>query len=155
MKNVLKWIAIGFVGLIVFSVIIDAAGGGEDETATSEPAQTAPEPEGLVDVEAEPEPVAVREEPEPDGDYDLKCDYELGDFNESGDPSKGFRFLAGGTLINTGNIGIRVRVTYEWDRLGAGRQDRPQELPRAAWRNPRREHHDPGDQRRHRRAPER
>lgn len=56
---------------------------------------------------------------EPDGKYDLDCNYVLGDFGESGDPSKGFRFIAGGSVRNTGNIGIRVRVTVTWEQLGA------------------------------------
>lgn len=59
---------------------------------------------------------AVRADPK--GDYNLNCDYVLGDFNESGDPAKGFRFLGGGTVSNEGNIGIRVRVTFRWQQLG-------------------------------------
>ena len=49
----------------------------------------------------------------PDGEYDLDCDYVLGDFD-----SDDYRFIAGGELENTGNIGIRVQVTFEWERLG-------------------------------------
>lgn len=55
----------------------------------------------------------------PKAEYDLTCDYVLGDFNESGDPTKGFRFLGGGTIRNTGNVGIRVRATFRWKQLGA------------------------------------
>lgn len=55
---------------------------------------------------------------QPKGDYNLKCDYVLGDF-DSADPAKGFRFIGGGTVSNEGNIGIRVRVTFRWDQLGA------------------------------------
>jgi hypothetical protein len=47
----------------------------------------------------------------PDGEYDLNCDYVL-------EPS--YRFIGGGTIENTGNIGIRVRVTYKWRLLGQG-----------------------------------
>jgi len=57
-------------------------------------------------------------EANPDGEYELNCAYELGDFGDSGDPSKGYRFVAGGTVTNTGNIGIRLRATYKWKLLG-------------------------------------
>ncbi len=65
--------------------------------------------------EAQAEPAARNA----DGEYNLSCAYELGDFGESGDPARGYRFTAGGTLINTGNTNIRVRVTYQWKRLGS------------------------------------
>lgn len=64
------------------------------------------------------EPAPTREAPDDRGSYEMRCDYELGDFGDSGDPSQGYRFVAGGTLRNTGNIGIRVRVTYKWKLLG-------------------------------------
>jgi hypothetical protein len=51
-------------------------------------------------------------EPDPDGEYDVDCDYLLG----SGD---NYRFVAGGDLENTGNIGIVVQVVVTWDRLGS------------------------------------
>lgn len=116
MKKVLKWIGIIIVALFVIGGIGAILDPAEDEAANTS-TQAAAEPEGLVDVEP-PEPEPVREEPDPNGDYDLNCDYDLGDFDESGDPAKGYRFIAGGTLINTGNIGIRVRVKYKWKRLG-------------------------------------
>lgn len=51
----------------------------------------------------------------PDGEYDLTCDYSLG-----GDDTPDYRFIGGGTIENTGNIGMRVRVTYKWRLLGQG-----------------------------------
>jgi hypothetical protein len=60
----------------------------------------------------------VRETPNPDGKSNLKCDYDLGDFGDSGDPSQGYRFLAGGSVKNTGNVGIVVKVVAKWDLLG-------------------------------------
>lgn len=62
---------------------------------------------------AEPTP-----EPEPDGSYELNCDYVLGDFGESGNPERGFRFVGGGEVENTGNVGIRTRVRIRWQLLG-------------------------------------
>lgn len=107
--NILKWLGIGLVGLIVISFIIDAAGGGgDDEQSLNGGAGPTRE------AEEEPEP-----EPEnPDGKYDLNCAYELGD-GTTDDPFAGYRFTAGGTLENTGNTNIRVRVTYQWKRLGS------------------------------------
>jgi hypothetical protein len=69
---------------------------------------------------AETPPPRVREAPKPKGRYVLSATYELGDFGESGDPARGYRFIGGGTLTNTGNIGIVVRVTYKWRLLGEG-----------------------------------
>lgn len=65
-----------------------------------------------------PDTTEAPEEPNPDGESELSCDYDLGDFDESGDPEAGYRFLAGGTLTNTGNIGIVARVTYRWELAG-------------------------------------
>ncbi len=59
-------------------------------------------------------------EPDADGQYELTCDYELGDFGDSGDPDQGYRFIAGGTISNTGNVWIVVRATYKWRLLGQG-----------------------------------
>lgn len=64
--------------------------------------------------EPEPEP---RPEPEPDGRYSVNCDYLLGDFSEG---PEGYRFVGGGELENTGNIGIVVRARFEWELLGTG-----------------------------------
>jgi hypothetical protein len=67
--------------------------------------------------EPEPTPEPVIEE-DPQGQFTLNCDYELGDFGDSGDPNLGFRFIAGGDIRNTGNVGLVVRVTYRWKMLG-------------------------------------
>lgn len=62
-----------------------------------------------------PEP-RHRETPEPDGEYTTTCDYVLGDFNDLSE--NGFRFVAGGRLRNTGNVGIKIRFTATWEQLG-------------------------------------
>lgn len=104
-------------GAVVFALI---AMGAEDcaDTGENKPLNngSSEQPQDQPTEQAEEEPVA--EEPSPDGEYDLGCAYELGDFGESGDPAKGYRFTAGGSLKNTGNTNIRVRVTYQWKRLG-------------------------------------
>jgi hypothetical protein len=61
---------------------------------------------------------SVAQEPDARGKETINCDYTLGDFGDSGDPSAGYRFIAGGKLKNTGNVGIKVRVRVSWERLG-------------------------------------
>lgn len=121
MKQILKWVAIGFVGLVV---IVAIAGGGESTdndgdgqslNGNAEPTQQAEEEPAR---EAEPEPEPEAEPENPDGEYDLNCAYEIGG-GTTEDPFAGYRFTAGGTLMNTGNTNIRVRVTYQWKRLGS------------------------------------
>ena len=64
--------------------------------------------------EPAPEPERFRPEPSPEIDADLTCDYLLGDSLNDDE----YRFVAGGTLENTGNVGAVVRVTVEWKLLG-------------------------------------
>ena len=52
----------------------------------------------------------------PDGTYSLTCGVRLGDFTEG---PHGYRFVAHGTLKNTGNIGIVVHVIGRWELKGA------------------------------------
>lgn len=54
--------------------------------------------------------------PEPDGEFNMNCDYLLGDFSEGSD--SGLKFVAGGTVKNTGNVGIVVRARVRWQQLG-------------------------------------
>jgi hypothetical protein len=117
MKTIAKWAAITIGGLLVLSFVIGFAQGLSDDDEPLKPATVTVRSEPPPP-EPEPEPVRTREDPDPNGKYDLDCNYELGDFGEFGDPSRGYRFVAGGTLENTGNIGIRVRVTYTWKLLG-------------------------------------
>ncbi len=56
----------------------------------------------------------VRAEPNSEVDADLTCDYLLGDSVDDDE----YRFVAGGTLENTGNVGTVVRVKVEWKLLG-------------------------------------
>jgi len=54
--------------------------------------------------------------PDPDGSYELTCDYLLGDFTEGSDA--GYKFVAGRTIENTGNVGIVARLRVRWQQLG-------------------------------------
>lgn len=120
MKNVLKWIAISFAGLFVFGFAIGLTQDAEDAKVVTQTVTAGGGIANLPDADDEP-PLPPEEEedpPDPDAEYDLECDYLLGDHNESGDPSQGYRFVGGGTLRNTGNVGVRVRVTYKWELLG-------------------------------------
>ena len=110
------------VWALIAAAVLAVAGCGDTEqqastskSVDSGPAKTNPVTGATTSEEA---PARTREEPNPDGTSNLTCDYVLGDFNESGDPSKGFRFIGGGRIRNTGNIGIVVRVTFTWDMLG-------------------------------------
>jgi len=113
MKAVLKWLAIGFFALVVLGALV----GGDDSTTETTPTKTA----GVAvepDAEPEPEPEAELEPEKTDGEYELDCAYELGEGTDD-NPFADYRFTAGGTLNNTGNTNIRVRVTYKWKRLGS------------------------------------
>src|SRR5262249_54076873 len=54
--------------------------------------------------------------PSPDGRYSSQCDYVLGDFTEN--TPTGYRLVAGTTIHNTGNVGIKTDVVAHWLRLG-------------------------------------
>lgn len=113
----LKW----FLGIVVLIMVIGALSSSNDSSKDGPSAivtQKTQAPPSAAETETAPTQQRVRQDPDPDGDSELQCAYELGDFGESGDPKKGYRFVAGGTLHNTGNIGIRVRVTYQWKLLG-------------------------------------
>lgn len=141
MRNLLKWGGIALAALLLIG--IGASLGGNDDTKSSDAARTSdntrgkeaaanatkdddgdgvlnpydPEPDN-PDVsnyaEEEETPQPVREAANPDGRYELNCDYTLPDDIDSED----YRFIAGGTLENTGNVGIVVQITYKWDLLG-------------------------------------
>ena len=107
------------VGAVLFAL---AAMGAEDCSSTTDekkPLDSGDET-SQTDKAAEEEP--AEEEPEPektDGEYELACAYELGEGTDD-NPFADYRFTAGGTLNNTGNTNIRIRVTYKWKRLGSG-----------------------------------
>jgi len=88
---------------------------GDKPNSDAADSQTTVETEPPAEPEPEPEPVVA----DPNGEYDLNCDYLL-KFDESLNGNNDHRFVGGGTLENTGNIGIRVRVTYKWKLLGQG-----------------------------------
>lgn len=123
----LKWGAIAFVLLAIGSALGSSSGDdkkatndlaakvAETDTATADSEVADGEVEETSTPEPEPEPV-----PDPDGTYELSCDYDLGDFDESGIDEAGYKFIAGGTLKNTGNVGIVADVTYKWRLLGQG-----------------------------------
>jgi hypothetical protein len=60
-------------------------------------------------------------EAHPSGTSLLRCDYSLA-WNAADDPN--YHFIGGGTLSNTGNVGIVVLVTYKWRLLGQGSVER-------------------------------
>jgi hypothetical protein len=54
--------------------------------------------------------------PDPNAEFSSSCDYVLGDFTDF--TATGFRFIAGADVVNTGNIGVEVKVTASWKQLG-------------------------------------
>ena len=54
--------------------------------------------------------------PKPGGTFTSSCDYILGDFSSK--TATGYRFVAGATLHNTGNVGTIDRVVATWMQLG-------------------------------------
>lgn len=71
----------------------------------------------LTEEEAPPPPEPEPAGPEPDDEYIDSCDYLLGDDSEY--TARGYRFVAGTDIDNTGNVGIVVKVTAKWKQLGA------------------------------------
>lgn len=63
--------------------------------------------------EIEEEPLT----PEPLADTRLNCDFLLGDQTDR--TETGYRMVAGGEVMNTGNVGVIVEVTARWSQLGA------------------------------------
>ena len=66
----------------------------------------------IVAVAEEPAPVL----PDPKASFSGNCDYLLGNF-ESNDP-KGYRFVFGGRVENTGNVGITGEVIGIFEQIG-------------------------------------
>lgn len=94
--------ALAFIALVLALPLM-----GQDEgcdTSTEEPAKDAREDQ------------PKKAGPDPDGTYDGTCDYLLGDFTEG---PGGYKLIAGGTVENTGNIGIVAVVRAEWTMLGS------------------------------------
>lgn len=57
-------------------------------------------------------------EAKPEAEHNMDCGYVLGDFGDSGDPSKGYRLVGGGRVTNTGNVGVIGQITITWEMLG-------------------------------------
>src|SRR4051794_1784842 len=107
--------------LVLLALAVVACGSTTTRTVTAtvtEPAAGEPTATETGPSEPAPEP-PQRQVPNPDGRFNLQCDYVLGDFGDSGDPAQGYRFIAGGRISNTGNIGIITRVKITWEQLGA------------------------------------
>lgn len=101
-----KW-ALGALAVAV--VIAAIAGSGDEDEPSPEPAAATSEASEPVE---EP-PVAAQ----PNGEYRLNCDYLLGNFEEGS--ANGYRFVAGGLLKNTGNVGTVVEAKAKWQILGS------------------------------------
>lgn len=112
----MKWVAAGVIALFIAAAVF-----GEDEATDDTAVTTQPEITGEPAPESAPRPAVtqptpeprVREAPAPDIEDDLTCNYQL---EGSGQP---YRFVAGGDIINTGNVSVSVRVRVRWRQLGA------------------------------------
>lgn len=89
-------------------------GNSDSEDAAPTPVeQAAPEHGPSIDDELDKLSKPIREERAPSIDPQLDCSYLL---EGSGKP---YRFVAGGDIENTGNIGVHVRVRARWRQLGS------------------------------------
>jgi len=121
MGKLIKWTVIVVVLLGIGAALGSSSSEDDGEKitkATDQAAKTVSDTASTEEAEAdEPEPTPeprFREQEEPDGRFEMNCDYVLPDDFDSED----YRFIAGGELENTGNVGIKVRVTYKWEMLG-------------------------------------
>lgn len=110
----LKWVGIIIGAILLLSIGAALGGAGEDPEPTKTASRPAAPSSTAAPEETETEAPPTREVPNPDGRYEMDCDYSLPADIDSQD----YKFIAGGTLENTGNVGIVARVTYKWDLLG-------------------------------------
>lgn len=54
--------------------------------------------------------------PNPSGTFDGTCNYLLGNFTEG--TEAGYKLVAGGTIENTGNVGVVATARARWTMLG-------------------------------------
>lgn len=119
------FVTVGIVFALGFFIGVGAGASGdlEDTADVAEATDDEPTSEEAPEVEEEPEvepeePEEPAVAPDPDGTIEYSCDYLLGDFTEN--PDSGYRFIADGTVENTGNIGVRVKATARWLLAGGG-----------------------------------
>lgn len=99
--------------LIVIGAIAAAASGAGSHPAraTPPPSRTAVAPVAATAPARHSSPAAT---PSPDGTYQGACDYDLGD-----NPAGGTGAATGDIdTTNTGNIGIKIRLTITWPQEG-------------------------------------
>ena len=97
------------IAALLIAFALATMGAESCDTTTSEPAKVSTSdsnPEAAGDEAAAPDPKA---------DIQSTCDYVLGDFTTG--PS-GYRALGQAKIHNTGNIGVKVRLTARWEQLG-------------------------------------
>lgn len=112
----LKWVAAALVTLFIAAAVFGEDEATEDTAVTTQPeiaSEPTPGPAPPPAVKPSPPAPRVREKPAPDIEDDLTCDYQL---EGSGQP---YRFVAGGDIVNSGNVSVAVRVRVRWRELGA------------------------------------
>lgn len=98
------------IATVALGALTLAACGDDTTDAEFGYSSTAPPAETVAEAASEEAPNAA-------GDSRLNCDMLLGDFSE--DPDSGYRFVGGGQIRNTGNIGTIVEIKAEWEILGS------------------------------------
>src|SRR5712692_5381359 len=89
-----------------------------NEAASSHAPPAVTSPSATVSQPSSPLPSPSPPAPQPDSKatYTHSCSYVLGDFTEH--TATGYRFIGSTKIHNTGNVGIKVRVTMKWDQVG-------------------------------------
>lgn len=101
-----------FIGGIVLLIIVIAALSGGSSTKKATDLKTSPDATATPSSSA-PASSATAVTPDPHASASLTCDYLL-----SPGISAPNHFVGGGDLRNSGNIGVIVKVTARWQRLG-------------------------------------
>lgn len=104
-------VGLGVAGATILNNLFDSIGNGSG--GGSQPAGVAPSAPVPTAAPASP-PVSAPPKVEPKARTRLNCDILLPD-----NPNGTYAFIAGGTIRNTGNVGVKVRVRARWQQLGA------------------------------------
>lgn len=102
-------LVVGLVGTAIDNATSDDDTSAASSSTTDPTAPTTPTPTTTPTTDPPPEP-------DPDARYSSSCDYVLGNFTSN--TPRGYRFVAGANVRNTGNIGIVAEFQAKWFRLG-------------------------------------
>lgn len=104
------WLAVGIA--LIAGIGLGAASQQQDsEPVAHEAEEPADQPDPLYTGTVEEEPEIITEDPK--ATFTRTCTYLLG--SGIGD----YRLIGTSKVVNTGNIGVRVKITFLWNQVGA------------------------------------